>query len=32
MAARRLVNGGTNGLDSFIDAFQRGDALIPRQM
>jgi len=32
MAARRLVNGGTNGLDRFTDAFQRGDALIPRQM
>jgi peptidoglycan L-alanyl-D-glutamate endopeptidase CwlK len=28
-AARRLVNGGSNGLDRFTDAFTRGDALIP---
>jgi len=27
-AARRLVNGGTNGLDRFIDAYQIGDRLI----
>jgi peptidoglycan L-alanyl-D-glutamate endopeptidase CwlK len=27
--ARQLVNGGTNGLDRFTDAFQRGSALIP---
>ena len=27
--ARRLVNGGINGLDRFTDAFKRGDALIP---
>ena len=32
MAARRLVNGGSNGLDRFTDAFQRGDALIPQPM
>jgi len=31
-AARRLVNGGSNGLDRFTDAFQRGDALMPQQM
>jgi peptidoglycan L-alanyl-D-glutamate endopeptidase CwlK len=29
MAARRLVNGGSNGLDRFTDAFRRGEALIP---
>jgi len=28
-AARKLVNGGTNGLARFIDAYQRGEALIP---
>ena len=28
-AARRLVNGGVHGLDRFVDAYQRGDALIP---
>lgn len=28
-AARRLVNGGSHGLDRFADAFQRGDALLP---
>jgi len=27
--ARRLVNGGSNGLDRFIDAFDRGMHLIP---
>jgi peptidoglycan L-alanyl-D-glutamate endopeptidase CwlK len=27
--ARRLVNGGTNGLDRFTDAFQKGMQLIP---
>ena len=29
MAARRLVNGGSNGLDRFTDAFQKGSALLP---
>ena len=29
MAARRLVNGGTHGLDRFSDAYRRGDALLP---
>lgn len=28
-AARELVNGGTNGLDRFTDAYRRGAALIP---
>lgn len=28
-AARRLVNGGSNGLDRFTDAYQRGLRLIP---
>ena len=28
-AARKLVNGGSNGLARFVDAYQRGDALIP---
>ncbi|HXN48325.1 MAG TPA: hypothetical protein VN893_16875 [Bryobacteraceae bacterium] len=28
-AARKLVNGGSNGTTRFIDAYQRGDALIP---
>jgi putative chitinase len=28
-AARRLVNGGSHGLDRFTDAFSRGDALLP---
>jgi peptidoglycan L-alanyl-D-glutamate endopeptidase CwlK len=28
MAARRLVNGGTHGLDRFSDAYRRGEALI----
>jgi peptidoglycan L-alanyl-D-glutamate endopeptidase CwlK len=28
-AARKLVNGGSNGLARFTDAYQRGDALIP---
>lgn len=32
MAARRLVNGGSNGLDRFSDAYQRGDALLPQAM
>lgn len=27
--ARKLVNGGLHGLDRFIDAFRKGDALIP---
>ncbi|PYE21693.1 hypothetical protein C7410_113116 [Paraburkholderia silvatlantica] len=27
--ARQLVNGGTNGLDRFEDAFERGSSLIP---
>jgi len=27
--ARRLVNGGSNGLDSFTDAFDKGMQLIP---
>lgn len=27
--ARQLVNGGSNGLDRFTDAYQRGAALIP---
>ena len=27
--ARRLVNGGSNGLDRFTDAYKKGDALIP---
>ena len=26
--ARRLVNGGSHGLDRFTDAFRRGEALI----
>ena len=26
--ARRLVNGGSHGLDRFADAFRRGEALI----
>ncbi|MDE1947470.1 MAG: peptidoglycan-binding protein [Burkholderiales bacterium] len=32
MAARRLVNGGSHGLDRFSDAYARGDALLPRQI
>jgi peptidoglycan L-alanyl-D-glutamate endopeptidase CwlK len=28
-AARRLVNGGTNGLPDFTDAIERGRGLIP---
>jgi putative chitinase len=32
MTARRLVNGGSHGLDRFSDAFTRGDALLPRSM
>ena len=28
MAARRLVNGGSHGLDRFSDAYRRGDALL----
>jgi putative chitinase len=28
-AARKLVNGGSNGLDRFVDAFNRGMQLIP---
>jgi putative chitinase len=28
--ARRLVNGGFNGLDRFTDAFQRADSLFPQ--
>jgi peptidoglycan L-alanyl-D-glutamate endopeptidase CwlK len=27
--ARKLVNGGTNGLADFTDAYQRGQGLIP---
>jgi hypothetical protein len=27
-AARRLVNGGTNGLDRFTDAYNIGDSLM----
>lgn len=27
--ARQLVNGGSNGLDRFVDAYQRGATLIP---
>ncbi|CAN7482391.1 peptidoglycan-binding protein [Caballeronia sp. LjRoot34] len=30
--ARELVNGGTNGLDRFEDAYQRGAALIPNSL
>jgi putative chitinase len=29
-AARRLVNGGTNGLNRFTDAFHRADSLFPQ--
>jgi putative chitinase len=29
-AARRLVNGGTNGLDRFLDTFTRANALFPQ--
>lgn len=32
MAARRLVNGGTHGIERFTDAFTRGNALIPNQL
>lgn len=32
MAARRLVNGGSHGLEPFSDAFRRGDALLPREI
>ena len=32
MAARRLVNGGSHGLDRFSDAYARGDALLPQTM
>ncbi|MGY6268825.1 peptidoglycan-binding protein [Achromobacter denitrificans] len=28
-AARRLVNNGIHGLDRFVDAYRRGDALLP---
>ena len=27
--ARQLVNGGSNGLDRFTDAFNRGSSIIP---
>jgi peptidoglycan L-alanyl-D-glutamate endopeptidase CwlK len=27
--ARKLVNGGTHGLDRFIDAFERGERVLP---
>lgn len=27
--ARRLVNGGSNGLDRFVDAYQRGLRVMP---
>jgi peptidoglycan L-alanyl-D-glutamate endopeptidase CwlK len=30
--ARRLVNGGSNGLDRFIGAFQIGQSLLPEQI
>jgi putative chitinase len=30
--ARELVNGGTNGLDRFEDAYQRGSTLIPNSL
>ena len=30
--ARRLVNGGSNGLDRFLDTFNRGMQLIPDQL
>jgi peptidoglycan L-alanyl-D-glutamate endopeptidase CwlK len=30
--ARRLVNGGSNGLDRFVDAFNAGKALIPDEL
>lgn len=29
-AARRLVNGGSHGLDRFVEAYRAGDALMPR--
>ena len=29
MAARRLVNGGSNGLDRFTDAYNKGNSLLP---
>ena len=32
MAARRLVNGGSHGLERFTDAFRRGEALLPSVM
>jgi putative chitinase len=31
-SARELVNGGTNGLDRFEDAYQRGSTLIPNSL
>ena len=30
--ARKLVNGGSHGIDRFTDAFQRGNALLPDTM
>jgi putative chitinase len=30
--ARKLVNGGSHGLERFTDAFRRGEALIPDQL
>jgi len=30
LSARRLVNGGSHGIDRFTDAFTRGDSLIPQ--
>jgi peptidoglycan L-alanyl-D-glutamate endopeptidase CwlK len=30
--ARKLVNGGTHGLGGFVDAYQRGDRLIPEML
>lgn len=31
-AARRLVNGGSHGLDAFTDAFRTGERLIPAEL
>jgi peptidoglycan L-alanyl-D-glutamate endopeptidase CwlK len=31
-SARRLVNGGSHGLDRFVDAFRIGERLIPEQL
>jgi peptidoglycan L-alanyl-D-glutamate endopeptidase CwlK len=32
LTARRLVNGGSNGLDRFMSAFQIGQSLLPEQV